>query len=107
MVALDHVLQVLQRSNLNDVACGLGLEDRLFLRWTVILQRPGLENIPGPRLPGALPMSFDNASKTAATSFLLNSVCSEMLLRISVLDGAFFTAAFAIFRSALLERKKS
>lgn len=57
--------------------------------WTTILQRPGKVKDSGPFLPSAFAISSLNASKTAATSFLLTPVASEMLLKISVLVGGF------------------
>lgn len=64
---------------------------------TTILQSPGIENCPGPRRPRAFWISSDSASNTAPTSFFDSSVASAMLLRISVLVGAFLAAVFAMF----------
>ena len=77
------------------------------LRWTTILQRPGIEKLPGPpRFAIALRISSLRASITSPTCFLDRSVASAMLFKISVLVGAFFAVAFAM-RMTLLVRSKT
>ena len=60
------------------------------LSLTTILQRPGMVNIPAlPRLAMFFSISLVNASKTAATSFLVKPVSSARLFMISDLVGGF------------------